>query len=269
MNPPELIAKLQERLACGLPTAVVTVTSVSGSAPRETGAKMLVFPDGAILGTIGGGRLEAEATLKAAAALAEGKPQAVSFDLEPKGLGMYCGGTVTLFIDVYASALKLIILGGGHIGEKTAELCAFLGLPHSLVDDRAEFSLPQDYPRALKVLTGQPDAALKSLSVDADTAVIIVTRCHGFDLKSLAAALQTPAFYVGMIGSRTKTDRLFELCRRRGLDPDQERVHAPIGLDLGAREPAGIALSILSEVLMVRNAATGLPLRERAARARA
>lgn len=267
MTQPELIARLNERLSKGLPTAVVTLTGAEGSVPRELGAKMLVLPDGSIEGTIGGGRLEAEAIRHAAAALAEGRAKAVSFELEPKTLGMYCGGRADLFIDVYGAALKLVVLGGGHVGRKTAELACFLGLPHSLVDDRPEFSRPQDYPRARAVMTSQPDAALKSLGVDQETAVVIVTRCHGFDLRCLTAALQTPAFYVGMIGSRTKTERLFMLCRRRGLDPDQERVRAPIGLDLGGRSPEMIALSILSEVLMLRHSATGLPLCRRPAEA--
>lgn len=269
MTQPELIARLNERLSRGLPTAVVTLTGAEGSVPRELGAKMLVFPDGSIEGTIGGGRLEAEAIRHALAALAEGRAKAVSFELEPKALGMYCGGKATLFIDVYAAELKLVVLGGGHVGEKVAKLAAFLGLPHSLVDDRPEFSRPADYPGAGTVLTGQPDAALKSLGVDQDTAVVIVTRCHGFDLRCLTAALRTPAFYIGMIGSLTKTERLFELCRRRGLDPDQDRVHAPIGLDLGGRSPEAIALSILSEVLMVRHSATGRPLSGRAAKVKA
>lgn len=266
MTSSELIARLDERLRDGLPTALVTVTGVHGSAPRELGAKMLVFPDGGMEGTIGGGRLEAEAIRRAVSALSEGRSRAASFELEPKALGMYCGGKVELFIDVYPAAMKLVILGGGHVGRKVAGLSAFLGLPHSTVDDRPEFSRSEDYPGARAVITSQPDAALKSLGIDKDTAVVIVTRCHGFDLRCLTAALQTPAFYIGMIGSRSKTERLFELCRRRGLDPDQERVYAPIGLDLGGRRPEEIALSIMAEVLAVRNGAAARHLRREKAR---
>lgn len=262
MTHPQLIARLHERLREGLPTALVTVTAAQGSAPREAGAKMLVLPEGSIEGTIGGGRLEAEVIRSAQAALAEGRSRAVSFELEPKTLGMYCGGKVDLFIDVYVAALKLVILGGGHVGKSVAEFSRFLGFPHSVIDDRPEFSRPEDYPQARAVLTAQPDAALKNVGIDPNTAVVIVTRCHGFDLRCLVAALQTSAFYVGMIGSRTKTERLLALCRRRGLDPDEDRVHAPIGLDLGGRRPEEIALSIFAEVLAVRHGATARPLKE-------
>ncbi len=252
------------RLAAGKPTALVTVTGCSGSAPREVGAKMLVFAEGGSSGTIGGGRLEAQALEDALEALEAGGPRRVSYELEPKALGMYCGGKVEVFIDVFAEALRLVILGAGHVGEKTAALAAFLGIPHWVADDRPEYANSRRFPQARGVLAGQPDGALKSLGVDSRTAIVIVTRCHGFDLRCLAAALSTQAFYVGMIGSRAKVERLFALCERRGLDPASDpRVHAPIGLDLGGEAPAEIALSILAEILRLKNKATGEPLRSR------
>ncbi len=243
-----------------MPCALVTVTGGEGSAPREPGAKMLVLPDGRSEGTIGGGRLEAQAVEDAKAALEAGRSRAAAYELEPAALGMYCGGRVSIFIDVFAPALKLLVLGGGHVGQKTSELAAFLGIPHRVVDDRAEFAAPARFPGACEVRAADPASAAR-LGIDERTAVVIVTRCHGFDLRCLVAALGSPAFYVGMIGSRRKTARLFELCRRRGLEPEDPRVHAPIGLDLGGRAPEAIALSILAEVMMVRNKTTGLPLR--------
>ena len=266
MTHPELMQALSERLAAGLPAALATVTGSTGSAPREIGAKMLVFPDGRILGTIGGGRLEAQVIENAVLGLREGKPRRNSYELEPKGLGMYCGGTVEVFIDVFTETLKLVILGGGHVGEKTAALAAFLGVPHWVVDDRPEFAAAARFPHARQVLLDQPSSALKGLHLDSNTAIAIVTRCHGFDLRCLVAALATPAFYIGMIGSRSKVARLFDLCERRGLEPTLDaRVHAPIGLDLGGRTPETIALAIMAEVLRVRHSATGRPLSRPAA----
>jgi xanthine dehydrogenase accessory factor len=263
MTAAELLRALSERTGQGLATALVTVTGFTGSAPRELGAKMLVLPDGSSLGTIGGGRLEAQAILDAAAALRDGLPCRKSYELEPRALGMYCGGTVDVFIDVYARTTRLVILGGGHVGEKTAGLAAFLGMPHWVVDDRPEYATRERFPQAREVLAAQPDAALQRLGVDERTAIAIVTRCHGFDLRCLIASLKTPAFYIGMIGSRTKVARLFDLCRRRGLEPGEPRVSAPIGLDLGGRRPEEVALSILAEITQRRHGATGLPLSER------
>jgi xanthine dehydrogenase accessory factor len=252
---------LAERCAAGLPTALVTVTRFTGSAPREAGAKMLVFPDKGIAGTIGGGRLEACAIEDAVKALSQGQPRTASYELEPRALGMYCGGAVEVFIDVYCETLKLVLLGGGHVGEKTAALAAFLGVPHWVVDDREEFAAKARFPGARRVIVGPPDAAVKELAVDQNTAIAVVTRCHGFDLRCLVAALGTPAFYIGMIGSRTKVERLFALCERRGLSPAEDpRVHAPIGLDLGGGRPEDIALSIMAEIMRVRHGASGEPL---------
>ncbi len=259
----ELLRALSDALASGRPAALVTVTGFSGSVPREIGAKMVVFEDGSFLGTIGGGRLEAQALADAAASIKEGRSRRAAYDLEPKALGMYCGGRAEVFIDVLAQTLRLVILGGGHVGEKTAQLAAFLRIPHWVVDDRPEYASRERFPCAREVVVAQPDEALRRLGVDQRTAVAIVTRCHGFDLRCLIAALKTPAFYVGMIGSATKRERLFALCQRRGLDPARDpRVRSPIGLDLGGRRPEDIALSIMAEITQLRHGATGRPLTE-------
>ena len=259
----DLLRALSDALASGRPAALVTVTGFSGSVPREAGAKMAVFDDGATLGTIGGGRLEAQAIADASAAIKDGRSRAVRYELAPQALGMYCGGQADVFIDVLADAMRLVILGGGHVGEKLAQLAAFLRVPHSVVDDRAEYATRERFPAARDVVVAQPDEALRRLGVDGRTAVAIVTRCHGFDLRCLIAALKTPAFYVGMIGSRAKKERLFALCRRRGLEPDSDaRVRAPIGLDLGGRRPEDIALSIMAEITQRRHGGTGRPLTE-------
>jgi xanthine dehydrogenase accessory factor len=261
MTHPELMQLLSETLARGKTVALATVTSSSGSAPREPGAKMLVFPDGSIRGTIGGGRLEAQVIEDAKAALAAGKSAARSYELEPAALGMYCGGKVEVFIDAFRETLKLVILGGGHVGEKLAALAAFLGVPHCVVDDRPEFATASRFPAARQVLVEQPASALPALGVDANTAIAIVTRCHGFDLRCLVAALPTPAFYIGMIGSRAKTRRLFSACEKKDLDPAADpRVRAPIGLDLGGRSPEAIALSIMAEIYAVRHGTAATPL---------
>ncbi|MBI3553079.1 MAG: XdhC family protein [Elusimicrobia bacterium] len=261
MTHSELMTVLSRRLAGGQSTALVTLTRSTGSAPRELGAKMLVFPDGTIQGTIGGGRLEAQAIEDAIKAIKGGQPLSRSYELEPKALGMYCGGTVEVFIDVFTESLKLVILGGGHVGEKLAALAAFLGVPHWVIDDRPEFAAPARFPHARQTFVAQPSAALQTLHLDENTAIAIVTRCHGFDLRCLVAALPTKAFYIGMIGSRTKTRRLFDACERRELNTSEDgRVHAPIGLDLGGRTPEAIALSIMAEIMRLRNGATGEPL---------
>jgi xanthine dehydrogenase accessory factor len=261
MNPPDVMQRLSECLKDGVPVALVTVTDFQGSVPREPGAKMLVFEDGSIAGTVGGGKLELQATQDAVKALSEGKARKAFYDLEPD-LGMICGGRVEVFIDVFTDTLKIVILGGGHIGEKLAALSAVLGISHIVADERPEFSKADRFPSARKVLTGPPDEALKRLRVGKNTAVVIVTHGHAHDRRGLVAAMGTPAFYIGMIGSRKKVREVFESCRGEGLSPDSDpRVYAPIGLDLGGRTPEAIAVSILAEVLQVWHGGTGRPMR--------
>ena len=204
MSHAELMRALSDALARGEAAALVTVTGFSGSVPREVGAKMLVFLDGRTAGTIGGGRLEAQAIEDAAAALREGTARQASYELEPRALGMYCGGQARVFIDVFRDTMRLIILGGGHVGEKTAALASFLNVPHWVIDDRPEYASRERFPSAREAIVSQPYAAIKRIGVDARTAIAIVTRCHGYDLRCLITALATPAFYIGMIGSRTK-----------------------------------------------------------------
>jgi xanthine dehydrogenase accessory factor len=258
----ELLRAVADAAAAGRPAALLTLTAFSGSVPREAGAKMAVFED-STLGTIGGGRFESEVIQDARACIEKGHGRSIRYELSPSALGMYCGGAAEVFIDVLSRRMTLVILGGGHVAEKLAELAAFLGVPHSVVDDRPEYAVAARFPRARQVLLAQPDEALRRLGVGPDTAVAVVTRCHGFDLRCLIAALKTPAFYVGMIGSREKTRRLFDLCLRRGLDPAAEdRVRAPIGLDLGGSRPEDIALSIMAEIAQLRHGASGRPLKE-------
>src|SRR3990172_4053162 len=112
MTPADILKALSDRLASGEPTALVTVTASAGSAPREIGAKMLVLPDRSIFGSIGGGGLGGPGAGDAVLALSAGESSKASYELEPKGLGMYCGGTVEVFIDAFADPLTLVILGG-------------------------------------------------------------------------------------------------------------------------------------------------------------
>ncbi|OGS05825.1 MAG: hypothetical protein A3G41_07905 [Elusimicrobia bacterium RIFCSPLOWO2_12_FULL_59_9] len=262
MGQEDLIEKLSAAVKAGRPAALVTVIAVGGSAPREPGAKMLVYEDGAIEGTVGGGRFEAMAAEAAQDALKQRAPAKKKFELEPQSLGMYCGGWVEVFIDVFFEPLRLVILGGGHVAEQLGSLAAVTGVPYVVVDDRPEFASRRRFPQAREIIVGQPSEILGRMSVNEETYVVIVTRCHGFDMRCLVAALPTTAPYIGMIGSRTKIERLFALLERRDLDPyNDPRVHAPIGLDLGGKDPKSVALSILAEIFKVKNGAAGGHLR--------
>lgn len=246
-----LIKLLAEAIDAGRAAAFVTVIEVGGSTPREAGARMLVYADGSIEGTVGGGTVESLVIKQALACIGKGEGGKFVFDLKPKGnTGMLCMGRMEVFIDVYKNPFKVLILGAGHVGLKIAEACRMAGYPYLVADDRADFANTERFPGALQIITEPPHAAVAKAGVDADTCAVIVTRGHALDRECLEALLPTKAAYIGMIGSKDKVGEVFRLLGEKGLHPQKDpRVHAPVGLNLGGKAPGEIAVSILAEII--------------------
>jgi len=267
MQEAENVFKLMaEAMSQGRAAALVTVISAAGSTPRECGAGMIVYEDGSIAGTVGGGVLEKLAIDAAKKALQEGTSRKAVFNLTPQGIGMECMGRVELFIDVHVTELKLLIVGAGHVGQKVAEAAALAGIPYTVADDRAEFANQERFPHASRILVERPDRAVKLAEVDKKTCVVIVTRGHALDKECLAAAMKTPAPYIGMIGSAHKVPLAFQALHRKGLHPEKDpRVFSPIGLNCGGKSPGAIAVSVLAEILAVHHGRDGRHMRIRPA----
>jgi len=230
------------------PVALATVVEVKGASPAQVGFKLLVRPDGRIAGNLGGGALEQRVREEALAALQEGRSRLVHYTLREEGsdaVGMLCGGEVTVFVEVYQPVPILLIVGGGHIGQPLAEMARIVGFQVQVVDVRPErATVPQ----------------LDPATITPWTYVVLITEDHVTDERALRQVLDTPAAYVGMIGSRRKVGIVFDHLRAEGVSEERlARVHAPIGLDLGGRSPAEIALAILAEVVQVRYGGTGTP----------
>lgn len=262
----KLVDRLGGALHAGHATALVTVIDTVGSAPRPVGAKMLVHADGRIDGTIGGGTLEALAIREALLALDARRPKKVRFNLGatgPRSIGMFCGGEVEVFIDVLAQPVRVLLIGAGHVGERIARVSTVLGLRHAVADDRDEYASRARFPDAECVVASPLPDGVAELPIDASTFVVIATRCHTIDMECLARVLETKAPYIGMIGSVTKVRQVFKLLAERGIDAASDpRVHAPVGLALGASDPGAIALSVLSEIMMAHHGGSGRSLRE-------
>lgn len=255
MNEAEnVIKELSNAINEGRAAAFVTVISVDGSTPREAGAKMLVFEDGSIRGTVGGGTLEALSIKQALECLKKGEGGKFVFDLKPKGnTGMICMGRVEIFVDVYKNAVKLLIIGAGHVGMKIAEAARLTGYSYAVADDRSEFANAERFPGASKIIIERPDKAVKAAMVDKDTYIVIVTRGHALDRESLDETIKTHAAYIGMIGSAKKVKEVFRILGEKKVFPAKDkRVHAPIGLNLGGKTPGEIAVSVMAEIIKVR-----------------
>ena len=238
----------------GEEAAVVTIVSSSGSTPREEGAKMLVRSDGSILGTVGGGILEAQLTQKALEAIKKGKPQRIQYRLkEGEEPGMICGGDVEVFIEPVLSSPTLYIFGGGHISLTLAKIGKLTGFKIVVIDDRTEFANPQRFPEAELTIAKDFREAFSELKIDKSSYIAIVTRGHAYDEVVLEWALGTKTKYIGMIGSKTKNQTIFSHLLDKGFLQEQlDKVHAPIGLEIGAQTPEEIAVSIMAEVIKTR-----------------
>jgi xanthine dehydrogenase accessory factor len=236
--------------------ALVTIVSTTGSTPREEGAKMLVKADGSIIGTIGGGGLEAQVIKEAIKVIGQGKPKQLHFSLTAKEVaekGMLCGGEVEVFIEPILTTPTLFIFGGGHISLSLVKMGKLLGFKIVVVDDRAEFANSDRFPEADIILAEDFTKSFPKLKIDKSSYIVIVTRNHQYDDMVLEWAVGTPAKYLGMIGSKTKTKAVFSHLMTKGISKEQlERVHAPIGLEINAQTPEEIAVSILAEIVKAR-----------------
>lgn len=258
-----LIKMLGEAIDGGKSAAFVTVISVDGSTPREAGAKMLVFENGSIEGTVGGGALEALAIKRAVACIKKGAGGKFVFDLKPEGnTGMICMGRVEIFIDVYKNPLKILILGAGHVGMKIASAAELAGYPYLVADDRPEFANRERFPHASDIIVERPHKAVARAGVDEGTYVVIVTRGHALDRECLEEVMRTKAPYIGMIGSADKVREIFRAAGKKKLYPlKDKRVYSPVGLNLGGKTPGEIAVSVLAQIIMLHYKKDGAHMR--------
>lgn len=172
------------------------------------------------------------------------------------------GGTYRLFWDRIVSKKRAIVLGGGHISQPLVQMLALLAFDVTVVDDRPEFANSLRFPGAQRILCENFQQALRQLTIDDSTAVIIVTRGHRYDMDCLWATMAANARYLGMIGSRRRIREVIGVLREEGAPAELEiRLSAPIGLDIQAETPAEIAVSIAAEVVLAFRGGTGRPLR--------
>ncbi len=233
----------------------MTVVRSQGSTPQRAGAKMLVWADGRTVGTIGGGCYENDAFWKAREAIASGRPSLVHYELNDdfaQENGLICGGRMDVHIDPLMPAPRLHIIGAGHVGLHLARAAADAGFHIHVVDDRDKFANADRFPGADVVVAPIPEW-LQAAELPASSYVVILTRGHQHDLDAMRALASRDLKYLGLIGSRAKVARIYDALLAEGMPAEAlERVHAPVGLEIGAVTPAEIAISILAELIAVR-----------------
>jgi xanthine dehydrogenase accessory factor len=237
----------------------VTVVRARGSTPQRAGAKMLVFADGRTIGTIGGGCYENDAFWKARGALESGKQLLLHYELNDdfaQENGLVCGGQMDVHIDPLEPTPHLYIVGAGHVGWYVARLAADAGFRIHVVDDREKFANAERFPGAEEVVAEPIPEWLHRADLAASAYVVVVTRGHTHDLDAMRSLAARDLRYLGLIGSRAKVRRIYDMLLAEGMAAESlDRVHAPIGFDIGAVTPAEIAVSIVAELIAVRRGA--------------
>jgi xanthine dehydrogenase accessory factor len=236
--------------------AVATIVNVRGSIPSFKTAKMLVRDDGSIVGTIGGGCVEAEVWQAAREVMESEKPRTLTFNLnqDPKyDTGLVCGGTLDIFVEPVLPPASLYIFGAGHVSVNLYKVARDAGFDVTVVDDRAAYANRERFPEAKEVVAEDFEQAMARLTPNESSYIVIVTRGHRDDMRVLRWAVQTQARYIGMIGSKRKTIAIFRELTKEGIPAHLfERVHAPVGLDIGAVTPEEIAVAITAELIAIR-----------------
>lgn len=238
----------------GKELAIATITKSEGSTPRGRGTVMAVLKDGSIHGTIGGGALEKHVIELCLEAISEGQSKAVSLPLNTKGIEMICGGEVEVFIDVYKINPKLLIIGGGHVGYAIYQIASLLDFDIVVFEDRKEFLTPERFPLAKELVLGDVKERLKEYKIDNNTYIVVASRGHKYDEESLEAVVESEARYIGAMGSKKKIITLMKSLREKGISEENlNKIYAPIGLDISSGSPEEIGMSIMSEILLVKN----------------
>lgn len=239
--------------------ALATITNVRGSIPSFATAKMLVRDDGSIVGTIGGGCVEADVWQAAREVIETEKPRSMTFDLNNKpsyDTGLVCGGTLDVFIEPVLPVSDLLIFGGGHVALSLYKVATIAGFEVTVVDDRESFASRERFPDAKEVIADDFDRALERVNPSESSFIAIVTRGHRDDMRVLRWAVDTPARYIGMIGSRRKVISIYDELERQGVPRQKfQRVNAPVGLDIGAVTPEEIGVAIVSEMIALKRQA--------------
>jgi xanthine dehydrogenase accessory factor len=265
-----ILAEITAALEGGGPVLVATV--IAAPDPAIVGSKMLVRPDGSVVGSLGSPALDAAVQGEAPEAFRRHAVETLYFDASGRRTMRHdapAGEAYQVMVEVHERPATLLIIGGGHIGKALATIGNLCGLSVEIIDDRPEYANAERFPEADRITCGRFDEVLDGYSIDSNTYVVCVTRGHRHDETSLRLVASSDAAYVGMIGSKRRVGAVLQHLIDDGVDPEAVgRVHTPIGLDIGAETPEEIAVAITAEVIQARRGGTGQPMREASRRRR-
>ncbi len=252
----DVYEELVELRRSGQKCAVATIVEVAGSIPSFQSSKMLIRQDGTMVGTIGGGCTEAEVWQAARDVIDSEKPRMLRFDLGQEAAydnGLICGGQLNVYVEPVLPVPSAWIFGAGHISKSLSKVATLAGFRTVVIDDRETYANRERFPEAADVIAEEYEDACARLSGNEATYAIIVTRGHRDDMRVLRWAVDQPLRYIGMIGSKRKTLEVVKHLRGEGIELDKlARIHAPMGLEIGAVTPEEIAVAVVAEMIRRR-----------------
>jgi xanthine dehydrogenase accessory factor len=242
----------------GQKCALATIVQVNGSIPSYESAKLLVREDGSMLGTIGGGCVEAEVWNVARDVMQSERPRHMNFSLGQDAAydnGLICGGQLSVFIEPVVPQPRLYVFGAGHISKSISKIATLAGFATVIIDNREAFANRERFPEADEIFAEEYEEVFPKLPVRDTSYLVIVTRGHRDDMRVMRWAVGTNAKYIAMIGSKRKVIGVVKELEKEGIPREAfERAFAPMGLDIGAITPEEIAVSIVAEMIAMRRA---------------
>src|SRR5512143_1699643 len=250
--------------------ALCTLVKSEGSTPRHVGSKMLVYPDGKFIGSVGGGDLEHRVLDEAWIAMSDGESRLLTYHMSDPSRGDVgvCGGTVEVFVEPILPPAMIVVIGAGHVGKAVVHLAKWLGFRVAVSDDRPEFCNPEAVPGADAYYPLEMGKLAGQLKINKRTYIVITSRGASVDVQGLPGLLESDPAYIGVIGSKRRWLTTVKGLKQKGVPEERiARVHSPMGLELNAETPEEIAVSIMAEVLMLKDKGTGKPMKLKQAEA--
>jgi xanthine dehydrogenase accessory factor len=233
--------------------ATIIEATLKGT-PRKMGAKMIVLDDGSSSGSIGGGRNEKAAIAECLKAIKSQKPVTVTYNYFGREGESVCGGQMKVFIEPFAAKDHLIICGAGHIALPLSAAAKILGFKVTIIDDRRQFANKIRFPHVDKIIVGNHAGELAKVVLESNTYVTIVTQGNEYDFECLKAVIKSPAAYIGVISSKPKKVKFWGRLKSAGIEEKYlKHAHIPMGIDIGAQTPQEIAVSIMAEIVAIKN----------------
>ena len=237
----------------GKAIALATVVESEGSTPGKAGAKMIVKKDGTTIGTIGGGQVEFAVIKEGIEAIRTKTPKLMEYELKEAD-DLLCGGRMKIFVEPILISPHLYIFGAGHIGQALTRIAATTGFDTFVIDDREEFLTKERFPEAKQLISGDYERTISDLQLDHNSYIVIATRDHRIDETVLEGCIGRDYVYIGMVASKEKANTIFARLKEKGISEERlKEVHTPIGLSTGSKTPGEIAVSIMAEIISVKN----------------